>query len=235
MDERVRKSHLEGTRRNFRRDAAESRRGRAPFVLALVWLLFAAACAGCSQAPVNYLTDFPAQNEDGTVNAVIEIPAGTSAKFEVTADGAAMLQDQVDGRPRFIQYLAYPWSYGMVPRTLEDPAAGGDGDPLDILVLGEAIERGTVVPVRLLGVVRMLDTGERDDKLIAVVPGSPLAAATDPDDLEALFPGTLAIIRTWLSNYKGPGIVVVESIEDAAAAEQILQDAADAFERNQGR
>ncbi|MGD8327914.1 MAG: inorganic diphosphatase [Acidobacteriota bacterium] len=193
-----------------------------------------AAVSGASGAPVNYLTDFPALNDDGTVNAVIEIPAGTSAKFEVTADGTTMVQDQVDGKPRFIAYLAYPWNYGMVPRTLEDPDLGGDGDPLDILVLGAAVPRGNVVAVRLLGVARTVDTGERDDKLIAVLPDSPLAVAADLDDLEAKFPGVLLIVRTWLTNYKEPGMVVVEGVENGAAARRILDSAADAYARRSG-
>jgi len=197
-------------------------------------LVLIAVGLGCGAEPINYLTDFPAINDDGTVNAVIEIPAGTGAKFEVTADGTTMVQDQVDGRPRFIAYLPYPFNYGMVPRTLEDPDLGGDGDPLDILVLGAAVPRGEVVPVRLLGVARMVDTGERDDKLIAVLPDSPLAGAADLDDLEARFPGVLLIVRTWLTNYKEPGMVVVESVENGAAARRILDDAAAAYARRAG-
>ena len=54
----------------------------------------------CTPSPPNYLTDYPALNNDGTVNAVIEVSAGASAKFAVTADGTAMLQDQVDGLSR---------------------------------------------------------------------------------------------------------------------------------------
>lgn len=206
---------------------------RARATLAALALL-AVGGAGCAAPSVNYLTDFPAINADGTVNAVIEIPAGSSAKFEVTADGSAMVQDQVDGNPRFIAYLPYPFNYGMVPRTLEDPALGGDGDPLDILVLGSAIPRGEVVAVRLLGVARMVDTGERDDKLLAVLPDSPLAAAADLDDLEARFPGVVLIVRTWLTNYKEPGMVVVEGIENGASARRILDDAAAAYMRRAG-
>jgi inorganic pyrophosphatase len=187
--------------------------------------------AGCGPTP-NYLVGFEAVNEDGTVNAVIEIAAGTSAKFEVTADGSAIEQDQIDGRPRFIEYLPYPANYGMIPRTLEDPALGGDGDPLDVIVLGEALGRGDVLAVRIIGVLRMIDTGERDDKLIAVVPGTPLAAAGDIAELDRMFPGVTGILRTWFTNYKGPGRVEIESIEDAAAAQRILEGAAAAFERN---
>jgi len=195
---------------------------------ALSSIVMLAACAGPS---TNYLTGYPAINDDGTVNAVIEIPAGDSAKFEVTTDGSGMRQNQVDGRPRFIEYLTYPFNYGMVPRTLEDPALGGDGDPLDVIVLGDAIARGEVVAVRVLGVVRMVDTGERDDKLIAVVPGTPLAAAADIAQLDAQFPGITDILRIWLTNYKDPGMIVVEGIEGADEAGRILDDTAAAFER----
>ena len=123
----------------------------------------------------------------------------------------------------------------MIPRTLEDPALGGDGDPLDAIVLGEALGRGDVLAVRLIGVMRMIDTGERDDKLIAVVPGTPLAAAGDIAELDRMFPGVTSILRTWFTNYKGPGRVEIEGIEDATAAQQILEGAAAAFERNTER
>jgi len=206
--------------------------GRAVAGAVLLALSAASVLAGCAPT-LNYLTGFETVNEDGTVNAVIEITAGTSAKFEVTGDGSAIEQDQIAGRPRFIEYLSYPANYGMVPRTLEDPALGGDGDPLDVIVLGEAIGRGDVVAVRLIGVLRMIDTGERDDKLIAVVPGTPLAAAGDIAELDRMFPGVTIILRTWFTNYKGPGRVEIEGIDDAAAAQRILEGAVAAFERNQ--
>ena len=81
----------------------------------------------------------------------------------------------------------------------------------------------------------MVDTGERDDKRVAVVPGTPLATAADIDDLDALFPGVTDILRTWLSNYKGPARVQVEGIGNAATADHVLRQAIEAFDNNAAR
>lgn len=181
-------------------------------------------------APQNYLNDDPAFNADGTMNVVVEIPAGTTAKFEVTRDGTAILQNWEEGRLRFVKYLGYPTNYGMVPRTLEDPAQGGDGDPLDVLVFGEPLPRGTRVRVRLIGVMRMLDRGERDDKLLAVIPGGTFDGVADLLALEEQFPGVSLILQTWFSHYKGRGRVVIEGFANAEAAQGILHATAAAYD-----
>ena len=91
----------------------------------------------------NILTDYPALNENsGTINVVIEIPAGTAAKWEVDKRDGALRWEIEDGRPRVVRYLGYPGNYGMVPRTLLPEEVGGDGDALDVLVLGPALEHG---------------------------------------------------------------------------------------------
>jgi len=60
-----------------------------------------------------------------------------------------------------------------------------------------------------------------------------LAAAGDIAELDRMFPGVTIILRTWFTNYKGPGRVEIEGIDDAAAAQRILEGAVAAFERNQ--
>ena len=187
-----------------------------------------AACECSADAPksppaiANFLTHYSARNPDGSINVVVEIPAGTTAKLEVTADGSGIEQDQVDGRPRYVEYLGYPANYGMVPRTVEDPAAGGDGDPLDVVLLGPPLASGTVISARLIGVMRMVDSGERDDKLLAVLSQGAFASVTDAAQLDEQFPGVLAILRTWFSSYKGAGRMTVEDVADAAAARGVL-------------
>ena len=56
----------------------------------------------------------------------------------------------------------------MISRTLLPKELGGDGDPLDVLVLGRALPRGSVVETKVLGVLKLLDRGEQDDKILAV-------------------------------------------------------------------
>lgn len=186
-------------------------------------------------APRNLLLDHPARNADGTVNAVVEIPAGTTAKWETAKSGAELRWEFKNGRPRVVKYLAYPGSYGMIPRTLLPAELGGDGDPLDVLVLGNRLARGDVVAVKLVAVLRLLDEGERDDKLVAVQPGSTLGKVDDLAELDEKYPGVTTIVATWFGNYKGPGKIQVQGWGDAADARAILKSASDAFEKAQRR
>ena len=56
-----------------------------------------------------------------------------------------MIWEFKDGKPRIVKYLGYPGNYGMVPKTLLPENLGGDGDPLDVIVLGPQVERGSVI------------------------------------------------------------------------------------------
>ena len=170
----------------------------------------------------------PARNGDGTINVLVEIPAGTCDKWEVAADGKLRWELR-DGRPRVVRYLGYPGNYGMIPRTLLPEEDGGDGDPLDVLLLGPAVERGALVAAHLIGVLTMLDGGERDDKLLAVQGGTPFEGVRDLPELEADFPGVTAILATWFASYKGPGEVEVSGFHGARRAAEILDGAERAY------
>ena len=63
----------------------------------------------------NFLTGYSAIATEGIVNVVVEIPAGTTEKWEVSADGKSIHWEIKKGKPRIIQYLPYPGNYGMVP------------------------------------------------------------------------------------------------------------------------
>jgi inorganic pyrophosphatase len=150
-------------------------RGSLRSALSLTVLLILCFCSTPLLAEDRHLVrDFPPRTDAGLVNVVVEIPAGTNAKWEVVKESGRLEWEQRGGRPRVFDYLAYPGNYGMVPRTLLPKELGGDGDPLDVIVLGPALERGSVVAVRLIGILELLDGGEQDDKLIAVLPGAPL-------------------------------------------------------------
>ncbi len=181
--------------------------------------------------PKNFLTGYPAINADETVNAVIEIPAGTIAKWEVTKGDGVLRWEFENRKPREVQYLGYPANYGMVPRTVLSEDRGGDGDPVDVVVLGPAIPRGNIARVRIIGVVQLLDDGEQDDKLLAVSSGTPFADVKDIGDLERDFPGVTSILTAWFSNYKGPGRIEVKGLGGAVQALEILKKASAEFER----
>jgi inorganic pyrophosphatase len=114
-----------------------------------------------------------------------------------------MAIEQKNGAPRFVKYLGYPANYGLIPRTVLSKAKGGDGDPLDVIVLGAALPTGTLVKCRALGVLVLVDGGETDDKLILAPVDSPFAACKGIEDLEKRFPGVTSILQTWFTSYKG--------------------------------
>lgn len=104
---------------------------------------------------VSYGSDAP-----DVVSLVIEIRKGNVNKYEVDKDTGRLFLDRVNGTAS----LGYPADYGYVPDTLCD-----DGDPLDaLLIIDESVPNGVVVPARAIGVLKMVDDGEGDEKLICV-------------------------------------------------------------------
>ena len=179
------------------------------------------------------LMGLKAMNDDGTIKAIIEIPSGTSAKWEVSKeDPKAVYWELKNDKPRVINYLGYPANYGSIPGTALPKELGGDGDPLDVIVLGQAVPRGTVADVRVIGVLKMLDGGEQDDKLIAVLAkDSPFAHIESMAQLDAEFAGVSQIIDLWFASYKGPdGGMEGKGFENADSALAVLEAAAANFE-----
>ena len=178
------------------------------------------------------LMTMDAINADGSVRAIVEIPTGTSAKWEVSKDDPkAVYWEYKDGEPRVVNYLGYPGNYGAIPGTALPKELGGDGDPLDVIVLGQAVPRGEIVDVNVIGVLKMLDDGEQDDKLIAVLTqDSPFAHIESMTQLDNEFPAVSQIIDLWFANYKGPdGGMEGLGFEDAEAARAVLEAAAENF------
>ncbi len=166
---------------------------------------------------------------DGNAQVLVEIPAGTNEKWEVNKSNGKLEWEFKNDRPRIVKYLGYPGNYGMIPRTLLPEESGGDGDPLDVLVLGQAVPRGTLLKVRLIGMIRMLDGGERDDKMIAVMLDSPFREIRSLKELDQKFSGISEILSMWFSNYKGPGVMQAGGMADADEAGAVLKTAINAY------
>jgi inorganic pyrophosphatase len=177
----------------------------------------------------NLIADYEPLTPGGDLRVVVEIPTGTLAKWEVIKPDGTLKWEFKKGRPRVVRYLGYPGNYGMVPRTLLPETAGGDGDPLDVIVLGPAVPRGSVIEAKLIGVLKLVDQGERDDKLIAVLASSPLYEANTLQALNETFPGVSSILEIWFQNYKGPGKIDSGGFGDCQEARSILDDAMRAF------
>ena len=105
------------------------------------------------------LSRIPAQPEPGLINVLIEIPAGSKNKYEFDKDLNAFALDRV-----LYSSVQYPYDYGFVPNTLAD-----DGDPLDGMVLiDQPTFPGCVIPARPIGMLEMIDGGDRDEKILCV-------------------------------------------------------------------
>ena len=157
------------------------------------------------QGDINLLTDFMPFDENGDVNVVVEIPTGTLEKWEVDKSTGQLQLEFIDNNPRIVNYLGYPGNYGMIPRTLLSKESGGDGDPLDVIVLGPPVPRGSTIKCKIIGVLFLLDRGEQDDKLIAVLADTPLYGINSISELNQNYVGIAEILQLWFSNYKGPG------------------------------
>ena len=160
---------------------------------------------------------------DGHVNAIIEVPAGTSQKWELNKLSGEIEQEFIDDKARVINYIGYPGNYGMIPQTLLPKEKGGDGDPLDILVLGPPEDRGSIVKCKVIGVLFLLDQGAQDDKLIAISDNSPLFHINEIADLTTNYIGVSEIIKLWFTNYKGLNKMKSNGFGNKQVAEEILQ------------
>lgn len=180
----------------------------------------------------NLVTVMPAKNIDGSINVLVEIPSGTNGKWEVNKETGNLDWEFKKGAPRVVQYLPYPSNYGMIPQTLSPEEIGGDGDPLDVLLLGEAVPRGAYVKGKLIGVMYMKDHGETDDKLLAVAEGSPFENVNSVSELAEQFPGTLTILQTWFVNYKGIGEdMKVTGFANKTEADKVLNEVINGYNK----
>ncbi len=97
--------------------------------------------------------------------AFIEISKGSKMKYEIDEESGLVAVDRI-----LSTSTAYPWNYGLIPKTL-----ALDGDPLDVLVISsEPIIPGALAKCRPIGVMRMVDSGDQDDKILCVMPKDPM-------------------------------------------------------------
>jgi inorganic pyrophosphatase len=105
------------------------------------------------------LTRIPPQPKPGLINVLIEIAAGSKNKYEFDKDLNAFALDRV-----LYASVQYPWDYGFIPNTLAD-----DGDPLDgMVIMDEPTFPGCVIAARPIGMLEMIDGGDRDEKILCV-------------------------------------------------------------------
>jgi inorganic pyrophosphatase len=161
------------------------------------------------------------ENLPNEVNGIIEIPKGTRAKYELDKDSGLLKLDRV-----LYSSVYYPANYGFIPKSYCD-----DKDPLDILILSQIdVVPMCIVPAKVIGVMRMLDNGEADDKIIAVAAGDPsMNHINDISELPAHF---ISEMRNFFEDYKKleNKTVVVEEFLNRETAIEILKDSFKMYE-----
>ena len=132
----------------------------------------------------------PGKNIPEIVSAIIEIPKGSKGKYEIDKASGLIMLDRV-----LYSSVHYPANYGFIPQTFAD-----DKDPLDILVISQIeLPQRCLVEAKVIGVMRMKDKDEVDDKIIAVAQKD--IAVNHIESLEQLPPHTTVEIRRFFEDY----------------------------------
>ena len=168
-----------------------------------------------------------AQSKKAPAEAVlaVEIPAGSFTKYEINDEGLVYVD-------RFQSMaVAYPANYGSMPRTL-----AGDGDPLDALVLTrEPLHPGVLITFRPIGVLRMRDDGQGDEKIIGVPTDKidpTYSGIRDLKDLPEIERDRIeAFFRVYKDLPKGRNPVELNGYGDAAEARELIRTSMQRFEQ----
>lgn len=156
------------------------------------------------------------------VNAMIEIPQGSRTKYEIDKETGLLKLDRV-----VYSSFHYPINYGFIPQTL-----GLDNDPLDILVLcSQPIQPLCLVEATVIGNMQMIDSGEEDDKIIAVASKDPsVNHITSIDEMPRHF---ISELRNYFEQYKvlENKQVQIEDFQNRERAYQIIHEAIDLYQQ----
>ena len=156
------------------------------------------------------------EDAPNVVNGIIEIPKQSRAKYELDKDSGMLLLDRV-----LYSAMYYPANYGFIPKTYCD-----DKDPLDILVLSQInVVPMCIIRAKVIGVMRMVDNGEQDDKIIAVAAND--MSVNHINDISELPEHSVKELRNFFEDYKKleNKTVEVEDFQNAEVAKQIISKA----------
>lgn len=168
----------------------------------------------------------PGENLPEEFTSIIEIPRGSSVKYELDKQTGLLKLDRV-----LYSSVHYPANYGFIPQTLAE-----DDDALDVLVLcQEAVDPLTIVKSRAIGLMTMIDSGKPDHKILAVALDDPeFCGFREADELPH---HRLAMLRRFFQDYKTleGKIVEVDEFQPAEATRSVIEDALERYSAHRRR
>lgn len=185
--------------------------------------------ANINHKPSKYMLNLihalsPFANEEKTVvNAIIEVSAGSINKYEIITESGQLKLDRVG-----YSTLSYPFTYGAIPKTWDY-----DGDPLDVEIVNitEPLVPGSLVEARVIGVMKFIDGGEVDDKIIAVLADDKRSDHIQKvEDLGEYFMKETKYFWENIKALKKPGTGVVETFHNADEAIKVIEECAKKYE-----
>jgi len=164
----------------------------------------------------------PARVTPDEFMAVIEIPKGSKKKYELDKETGMIVLDRV-----LRTATHYPCSYGLIPLTLSE-----DNDPLDVMVIcSETLDPNTLVKCRPVGLIEMIDKGEKDEKIIAVAVDDPYV--NHYQEINDVPKVMIDEIEHFLKVYKNTtDKVEVFAPKGKSDAKKVIQDAIDMYKRD---
>jgi inorganic pyrophosphatase len=179
-----------------------------------------------SKYMLNLLHVLPAfsDKEEKVINAIIEVSAGSINKYELITESGQLKLDRVG-----YSSLAYPFTYGAIPMTWDY-----DGDPLDVEIVNitEPLVPGSLVEARIIGVMKFIDGGEVDDKIIAVLKDDRRSDHIKTvDDLGDYFKTETKYFWENIKALKKPGTGVVETFHGPDEAMKVIEECVEKYNK----
>ena len=164
----------------------------------------------------------PGEYEKGEINVVVEIPTGSNHKIEWDRQHACFMLDRVEPMA-----FAKPCNYGFIPQTIDE-----DGDELDALIItDQPLTTGIWLKAKVLGVMKFVDGGEVDDKIICV-PADDRNNGDAYQTLEDLPKQLIKQIEFHFNHYKDlkkPGSTEVKEFADVKTAKKVIKDSIERY------
>lgn len=161
----------------------------------------------------------------GVINTIVEVSAGSINKYEIITESGQLKLDRVG-----YSSLAYPFTYGAIPCTWDE-----DNDPLDVVIVNvtEPLVAGSLVEARIIGVMKFIDGGEVDDKIIAVLNDD--KRSDHIQSYKDLGEHWEKETKYYWENYKAlkkPGTGIVETFHEKDEALKIVKESMARYEKD---